>query len=382
MKQFIIGVPRECKEKEGRVGITPNGVIELRRLGENVEVWVELGAGRAAGFSDKDYLDAGANVISTAAEIYATSDIVVKVKEPTPPEYENLALLKGRTLFAYLHLAGVDRELTEVLIHNRIIAIAYENVEQITKGKITFPLLVPMSRIAGTQAMRQANELCCTVPNRSLVILGGGNVGEAALKQAISFGVSTITVFELNRDRVLQLRRKYGTKNIRIFTIASLYKTVGTAALRNADVVISGVMNPGGSEAPKVLSAKEVALMKEGAFVIDVAIDQGGSTAYSRPTYPGEFFEEAGVFFSCVANIPGSTVPEEATTALTDATMPYVKLLVGYTARYPYNAVWWLLYDHLGLRKGLQTLDGNLVNQFVASRHQLSSSYKPLETFF
>lgn len=381
MKRFIIGVPRERKEKEGRVGITPKGVAELRQLGEHVEVWVEIGAGCAAGFSDQDYLNARANLIPTAAEIYATADIIVKVKEPTPDEYKNLALLKGRILFAYLHLAGVNRELTEVLVGNEITAIAYENVEEIVGGRITFPLLAPMSRIAGTQAARQARELCFAVPSPSLVILGGGNVGEAALKEARSFA-STITVFELNQDRVLELRKKYGTKSIRIFNIARLYEPAGKKALGSAHVVISGVMNPGGSAAPKVLSEKEIALMKEGAFVIDVAIDQGGSTAYSRPTYPGEFFEEAGIFFSCVPNIPGSTVPEEATSMLTDVTLPYVKLLLDYAGRYPHNKAWWLFKDHYGLRKGLQTWNGNLVNQCVSSRHQMFRTYKPLDTFF
>ena len=382
MKDFVIGVPRERKEKEGRVGVTPSGVRALREVGEHVRVMVELGAGRLSGFSDRDYLDAGAAVIPTAAELYETADIIVKVKEPIAEEYPLLESLKGKMLFTYLHLAGVDVELTRILLRNEITAIAYENVEEVAGGKRTFPLLVPMSRIAGTQGMRLAKAYCAAFSDPSVVIIGGGNVGEAALKEAIASGITTITVFDLCKERVLELRKQYGTPGIRFFSTRSLYQPVGKNALKKAAAVISGVMNPGGSEAPKVLTAKEIALMREGALVVDVAIDQGGSTEYSRPTHPGEVFKVAGVFFSCVANIPGSTVPAEATMALTQVTLPYVKLVAEYGTTFTNFPAHWLLIDKPGFRQGLQTWKGNLVNEAVSSKHQLFSSYKPLDYFF
>ena len=309
----------------------------------------------------------------------------MKVKEPIAEEYPLLALLKGKTLFTYLHLSGVDVELTRTLLRNEVTAIAYENVEEVVNGKHILPLLVPMSRIAGTQGMRHAREFAASESrflHTSVVILGCGNVGEAALKEALSSGVTDITVFELCKKRRGEIRGLYGKQGVRVYSILSLYRTPGRKALGKATVVISGVLNPGGPEAPKVLAAKEIALMQKGAHIVDVAIDQGGSTEYSRPTHPGEVYESHGVYFSCVANIPGSTVPHEATMALTEATLPYVKLVAKYGTSFPHFPVNWLLIDQPGMRQGLQTWKGNLVNEAVSSKHQLFGSYKPLAYFF
>jgi alanine dehydrogenase len=396
MKKFSIGVPKERKTKEGRVGMTPDGVRQILREGEqNGEVpfvYIEQGAGVLAGFSDESYLDAGAQLVHDTAYLYQLSDLIVKVKEPTPEEYPLLEYLRHKTLFTYLHLAGVDPKLTCELLRNEVTAIAYENVEQKKDGQRVFPLLVPMSEIAGTQAMRQgilyAREHACISPH--VVIIGGGVVGGAALWEAINQRAASVSLFEMRKERVCELRKHYCSGNRSAFTKSS-FMTMNTMrgkrgrdAFARADVVVSGVMNPGGSEAPKVLTVAHFAQMKRGCYIVDVAIDQGGSTEWSHPTYPGETFEREGLIFSCVANIPGSTVPREATIALTSATLPYIRLFAQYMrhSQSVSGGEWRLLNEYLDLRRGLQTWRGSLVNSFVAAKFQIFGIYKPLDSFF
>lgn len=390
MKFFTIGVPRERKTKEGRVGMTPEGVRRILSDGEGTIVYIEQDAGVLAGFSDQSYLDAGAMVVSTAAYLYQYSDIIVKVKEPTPEEYPLLEHLRNKTLFTYLHLAGVDPELTRELLRNEITAIAYENVEQ-KKGKNRiFPLLAPMSKIAGTQAMRQGvayvHKNDCASPH--VMIVGGGVVGEAALNEAIAQSVASVSLFEMRKERIRELRDHYrsinGSQHTKVSLLAmnTMLCKRGREAFAEADVVVSAVMNPGGSEAPKVLTRNQFAQMKHGAYIVDVAIDQGGSTEWSHPTCPGETYEQEGLIFSCVANIPGSTVPRDATIALTEATLPYIRLFAQYAKRSTSPNEWQLLSDHPDLRQGLQTWKGSLVNSFVSSKHKMFGVYKPLDSFF
>ena len=387
MNNFTIGVPRERKFKEGRVGMTPAGVKEVISCGAHMRVLIEKGAGTLAGFSDADYVGAGACITEDTNNLYQAADLIVKVKEPTPEEYAFLAHLRHKTLFTYLHLAGVDVELTRTLLRNEVTAIAYENVEAEEGGRRIFPLLVPMSRIAGTQSMSNALQRFAGVKNKvCVVIIGGGVVGESALIEALEKKVASITIFELNIARILDLNGRYANTKARktkvsVLPMQSMKEGDGLSRLMQADIVISGVMNPGGAEAPKVLTEKDFAVMKQGALVVDVAIDQGGSTEWSRPTHHGETFEQDGLVFSCIANIPGS-VPHEATLALTGATLPYVKLFAYYAQHYPHSREWWLLKDHPDLRCGLQTWKGLLTNSAVSSKHAIFSDYKPLDTLF
>lgn len=392
MKKFIIGVPRERKTKEGRVGMTPDGVRQLLADNNRVDVFIERGAGESAGFADQEYLNEDAALLSDVVDLYKSSDLIVKVKEPIPEEYPLLEHLRHKTLFTYLHLAGVDPELTRALLRNQVNAIAYENVEQQDGTRRVFPLLAPMSIIAGTQSMRQgvlyARQNVLWLPH--VVIIGGGVVGEAALKEAIETGVASVSLFEMRKERVCELRNHYRSAmtgsphtKVSLMTMETMQSNRGKEIFANADVVVCAVMNPGGSEAPKVLTAEHFAQMKPGAFIVDVAIDQGGSTEWSRQTKPGETYEQGGLIFSCVANIPGSTVPRDATIALTDATLPYIRLFPKYAkqsicARPP----WRLLEANPDLRQGLQTWMGALVNEFVAEKHQMGDSYTPLETYF
>ena len=387
MNSFNIGVPRERKFKEGRVGMSPAGVKEVLTSGAYVRVQIEKGAGLLAGFADEDYVAAGASITEDTNTLYQTADLIVKVKEPTPEEYGFLAHLRHKTLFTYLHLAGVDSELTRTLLRNEVTAIAYENVETQVDGRRIFPLLVPMSKIAGTQSMRNSLKMFAAITKTKarVVIIGGGVVGEAALIEALEKKVTSITLFELNPLRRQYLHEQYARvksgRKVIILPMDEMLPANGASAVFKADIVISGVMNPGGSEAPKVLTKSEFALMKKGCLVVDVAIDQGGSTEWSRPTHQGETYEEGGLIFSCTANIPGS-VPHESTLALTSATLPYIKLFAQYAGQYQHSREWWLLKDHLDLRCGLQTWRGSLTNRPVSSKHAIFREYQPLDTFF
>ena len=281
----------------------------------------------------------------------------------------------------------MELALTRQLLRHEVTAVAYENVEQEVEGRAVFPLLSPMSRIAGTQSLRGAYILHNRRSKKKprVVIIGGGVVGEAALREAIEKKVASIVLFELNLERMHNLRQCYakskgGDTKVKVFPMQLMKTPGGLATLTKADIVISGVMNPGGSAAPKVLTASEFAVMKSGTIIVDVAIDQGGSTEWSKTTHSGETFEQGGLIFSCTTNIPGS-VPHEATLALTNATLPYVKLFVEY-ARKTNSSGWWLLKDRPDLRRGLQTWRGLLTNQFVAEKHGIISGYKPLKFFF
>jgi len=382
MERTVIGVPRERKEKEGRVGLIPAQVRTLRE--EGYVVIVENNAGVLSGFPDREYIAAGALLAPSPDRVYHHADIVVKVKEPIPEEYQFLSLLHGKILFTYLHLAGVPSELTKLLLKEKVTAIAYEAVEEIVNGKRTFPLLMPMSKIAGTQAMRQAIRTK-QVPCEELiaVIIGGGTVGEAALCEALAAGINSVFIFELRPERVCELSAQYGDSSatkVFIRKLSDLYGGAGAHILEAADIVVSGVLTPG-AEAPKVLSGLELSSMKSGAYIADVAIDQGGSTEWSRPTKPGETYKRGGVYFSCVPNIPGSTVPREATVALSEATYATLNLIALYKSIHGHNIAP-LFKNFSGLRKGLQTWNGYLLNSAVAQKHQLGDVLRDADEVF
>src|SRR3989338_1105986 len=384
MSRCVIGVPKEVKPEEGRVGITPDGVHDLCALG--VEVIVETDAGKLSGFSDGDYLASGATVASRVESIYREATAIVKVKELIPEEYRLIPFLRHKVLFTYLHLAGVDPRLTVLLLEHEVTAITYENVTRMVDGRTTFPLLVPMSKIAGTQAMRGALARYPKERRRELevIILGGGNVGEAALVEALLSDVSSVGVFETAEERRAQLEDLYRTKLSASFLPFSALNTWGRTKLTNADVVISGVMLPGGAAAPKVLTQKHFRCMRQGAYIADVTIDQGDSTAWSKVTKPGETYTRGkrGLVFSCVPNIPGSTVPREATLALTKETFPFVALLGTSVLEYGSGGVWCALKANKDLRAGLQTYGGHVTNAFVAEKHGLQSKYQELDRTF
>ncbi|MCH9828638.1 MAG: alanine dehydrogenase [Gammaproteobacteria bacterium] len=321
---MLIGVPKEIKNHEYRVGLTPSGVREL--AGRGHQVMIQKAAGEAIGLYDEQYLNAGAVLVDTPEEIFATADMVVKVKEPQPSEYAQLR--EGQLLFTYLHLAP-DPEQTKGLVESGCVAIAYETV---IDGKGGLPLLAPMSEVAGRmsiQAGAHALEkaqggvglLMGGVPGvapAEVAIIGGGVVGYNAARIAVGMGAN-VTILDRSLSRLNYLDSLFQG---RLNTIYSTVDALEEYALK-ADLVIGAVLIPGAA-APKLVTRDMLKQMKNGAVIVDVAIDQGGcfetsrATTHQDPTYIVD-----GVVHYCVANMPGG-VARTSTFALTNATMPYV----------------------------------------------------------
>jgi alanine dehydrogenase len=366
-----IGLPKEIKNHEYRVGLTPASVRELTTHGH--AVLVQAGAGADIGLSDAQYLAAGATLAATAAEVFAASDMVVKVKEPQPQE---CAMLRpGQILYTYLHLAP-DPEQTEALIQSGAICIAYETITGPGGG---LPLLAPMSEVAGRMSVQAgAAHLEKSkggmgvllggvpgVPAAHCVILGAGVVGTHALQMAVGMG-ARVTVLDKSIDRLRQLDLIFGN---RIHTVYSNVQTVEEAVL-DADLVIGGVLIPGAA-APKLVTRAMVGKMKKGAVLVDVAIDQGGCFETSHATTHAEpTFVVDGVVHYCVANMPGA-VARTSTFALNNATIAHALTLA--------NKGWkQALKDNVHLKNGLNVAEGKVTYEAVALA--LGKTYVPADS--
>jgi alanine dehydrogenase len=322
---MIIGVPREIKRHEYRVGMTPSGVTELRMAGHTV--LVEKGAGEGSGFEDEEYLRADADIVDRTT-IFKKSDLVVKVKEPLPEEFD--LIREGLAIFTYLHLAP-NPELMEVLILKKTIAIGYETLEK--DG--TLPLLSPMSEIAGRMAPLVASYYLqrfhggtgilptgvVGVPPARAVIIGAGTVGVNAARVCSGIGMETVV---LNRG-IERLQRVDEIFHGRVKTIA-LNRDNLLKEIREADIIIGAVLVPGG-RTPVIIKKEMLSIMKKGSIIVDVSVDQGGCVETTRPTTHDEpVYEVEGILHYAVANMPGA-YPRTATLALTNATLPYIKII-------------------------------------------------------
>ncbi|AKL65547.1 alanine dehydrogenase [Streptomyces sp. CJ_13] len=357
-----VGIPREVKNNEFRVAITPAGVHELVRGGH--QVFVEQNAGVGSSITDAEYVSAGAEILGTADEVWATADLLLKVKEPIAEEYHRLR--KDQTLFTYLHLAA-SRECTDALLASGTTAIAYETVELANRA---LPLLAPMSEVAGRLApqvgayhlMRSAGGrgvLPGGVPGThagECVVIGGGVSGWNAAQIAIGMGFH-VTLLDRDINKLREADKVFGTK---IKTIVSNAFELEKAVIE-ADLVIGAVLIPG-AKAPKLVTNELVAKMKPGSVLVDIAIDQGGCFEDSRPTTHAEpTFQVHNSVFYCVANMPGA-VPNTSTYALTNATLPYIVQLA--------NLGWAeALRRDPALALGLNTHDGQVVYGPVAEAH-------------
>ncbi|MBI4848587.1 MAG: alanine dehydrogenase [Nitrospirae bacterium] len=354
---MIIGVPKEIKEHEYRVAITPSGAVELAEAGNRIIV--ETSAGAGSGFTDEDYMRAGAQ-ISERDKIFSDTDLIVKVKEPLPSEY-NL-LRERQSLFAYLHLAS-NPGLVSVLMKKKIAAFAYETLE--ANGAL--PLLRPMSEIAGKMApviaayylqkIHGGEGLLFTgvedVPAANVLILGAGVVGMSALKVAYGMGAN-VTVINKGADKLLQIDEMYSG---RVKTLMSASDNIEAEAVK-ADVLI-GAVYVTGAKTPKLVSRELVARMKKGAVIVDVSVDQGGCVETTRPTtHNNPIYSVDGVIHYTVANMPGA-YPRTSTLALTRKTIEYIKLLAKDGVE---NAA---MEDH-PLRSALNTYNGKIMNKAVA----------------
>ena len=320
---MIIGVPKEIKNNENRVALTPAGVVNLVNAGQTVII--ESGAGLGSSFSDDEYRAAGAEIIESASEVWAKADMIMKVKEPLEAEYKYFR--KGLILFTYLHLAA-EPELTKALVENEVTAIAYETITV----NNTLPLLTPMSEVAGRMAAQIGAQflekskggkgiLLSGIPGvkrGKVTIIGGGVVGENAARVAIGLGAD-VTIIDLNPARLRQLEEIFGNQ---VQTLMSNSYNIAEA-VKESDVVIGSVLIPG-RRAPKLVTEEMVKSMQPGSVIVDVAIDQGGNfETINEPTSHDNPIEvKHGVLHYAVPNIPGS-VPRTATVGLTNVTVPY-----------------------------------------------------------
>ena len=321
---MIIGVPKEVKDHEARVGCVPSGVKALTEAGH--QVMVQAGAGLGSSITDQEYVEAGAEILPNAAAVWGKADLVVKVKEPQASEYEFLR--PGLLLFTYLHLAPLP-ELTDQLVRNRVSAVAYETIREEDNS---LPLLTPMSEVAGRMAV-QVGAQYLEAPNggrgillggvpgvapANVVIIGGGIVGHNAAKMAVGLGAH-VTIIDKNLNRLRELDDIYTSQ---IVTLASNAYTI-RESLALADLVVGAVLIPGAA-APKLVRREMIARMKKGAVMVDVAIDQGGCFETSHATtHTDPIYYVDNVLHYCVSNMPAA-VPHTSTFALTNATFPYL----------------------------------------------------------
>ena len=360
---MIIGVPKEVKDHESRVGITPAGVRALVEAGH--KVLVETHAGALSSFPDADYQHVGAEIVGDAGNVWGHADMVVKVKEPVEKEY--VYFREGLVLFTYLHLAPI-RGLTDALLSKKVTGIAYETVKDAAG---TLPLLTPMSEVAGRLSVQIGAAYLEKehggrgvllggvpgVPPGNVCVIGGGIVGTNAAKIAVGMGAK-VTLLDLNLNRLRELDDIFNGK---LFTLASNAYNVERATAE-ADLVIGGVLIPGAA-APKIVTAGMVSRMKRGAVIVDVAIDQGGCIETARPTtHSDPSYLVDGVVHYCVTNMPAA-VPNTSTLALTNATFRYVVRLANMGAGAALKA-------DPGFAEGLNTFDGHLTYKAVAEAQE------------
>ena len=354
-----IGVPAEIKNNEHRVGLTPESVYELCSAG--LAVNIQSQAGSAIGFTDQDYQQSGATILSSASDVYESSDLIVKVKEPLPEEFKFLS--PDKTLFTYLHLAGNKSQAVE-LMNTGVTGIAYETV---TSSDGSLPLLAPMSKIAG-QISVVVGQYFLLKPNggigtilgsvenikrRVVTVIGAGVAGTEAIKKAIA-NDAHLKILDLSQKRLDELKEQFGTNNIEY--ILSDSSSI-SSALEASDLVIGSVYVLG-KEAPKVITEEMIKMMKPGSVLVDISIDQGGCIESSKPTtHDAPVFNKHGVVHYCVTNMPGA-VPLTATLALNNATLPYVKALAT-------QGVDEALKNDSHLFNGLNIKNGEVVNPAV-----------------
>ncbi len=364
---MIIGIPREIKDNEYRVGMVPAGVHQLVEDGH--QVLVEQNAGEGSGFLEDEYRQAGGEIVAAADELYSRAELIVKVKEPVAPEYPRLR--SGQIIFGYLHLAPLP-ELTAVLLERRVTGVAYETIPD-KKGAL--PLLTPMSEVAGRMSILVGayylqrpyggrGVLLGGIPgvrSGNVVIIGAGTVGINALKMAMGLGAE-VTILDVDVDKLRHIDDLYFGQ---VQTVFSNPYSVAEA-VRNADLVVGGVLIPGAA-APKLVNRQMVEQMRPNSVIVDVAVDQGGCCETTRPTtHSNPVYRIADVQHYCVTNMPGA-MPRTSTLGLTNATLPYVRQIArhGLISAIRHNPF---------LGHGVNTFDGKITCQPVAASQGLPYS--------
>lgn len=366
-----IGVPKEIKSNENRVAVTPAGVMELSKRGHTVQI--QSTAGEGSGFTDEDYTNAGAVVLSGIEETYRSSEMILKVKEPIESEYD--LIRTNQLVFTYFHFASSEA-LTRAMIHNKAVCLAYETVEA---PDHSLPLLVPMSEVAGRMAIQQGAKYLERpsqgrgillggvpgVPPGKVLILGGGIVGTQAAKMAAGLG-AMVTILDVNLNRLRHLADILPPNVVTMYSNEyNIRRLIG-----NHDLIVGAVLIPG-AKAPHLITREMLKSMRPGTVLVDVAVDQGGCIETCRPTtHADPVFIIDQIVHYCVANMPGA-VPYTSTIALTNATLPYAIDLASKGWKKACN-------ENHGLRKGLNIVDGKVVYQGVAEAFDLQ--YHPIES--
>lgn len=367
---MLIGIPKEIKTDEYRVGATPYNIAVWIKDGHKVTI--QSGAGIGSGFSDKEYADMGADIVQNANELYRSSNLIIKVKEPQPEEYS--LINDTHILFCYLHLAPL-KELTEVLINKGVTAISYETISLNNE----LPLLKPMSEIAGKMSVLIGAEHLSKynggegvliggatgVAPAKVLIIGAGNAGSNAAKYAAALGAD-VTVINRNTPKLEALKDILPSIKTIVYSPMQL-----SDLITQCDMLIGTVLIHGGAKAPKLITRKMISSMKKGSVFVDVAIDQGGISDTSRPTtHANPTFMQEGVIHYCVANMPGA-YPKTSTMALTNTTASYVSFIakVGFE-----NAV----KENNALAQGVNIFKNRVTNEAVAK--ELGHKYAPLDS--
>jgi alanine dehydrogenase len=364
LKIMNIGIPKEIKNLEFRVGLSPAGVHALQKEGH--QIWIETNAGIGSGFTDEMYVHEGASILPTASEVYAAADLIVKVKEPLAAEYD--LIKKGQIIFTYFHFAA-SRELTEAMLRSKAICFAYESVELADR---TLPLLIPMSEVAGRMAVQVGayylgkpqggkGKMLGGVPGvrpAHVLILGGGVVGTQAAKMAAGLGAN-VTIMDTNLSRLRYLDEVLPANVHTQFATSHAIQS----HLPQVDLLIGAVLLHG-SKAPQLIKKEDLRKMELGTVLVDVAVDQGGCIETCKPTtHENPVYEIDGILHYCVANMPGA-VPQTSTLALTQATLPYIQLLA--------NLGWQgASTSNEALNKGLTIYDGKLFHPGLAASFNL-----------
>lgn len=365
---MIIGIPKEIKKQEYRVGVTPFGVEELKRDGHTI--LVETSAGEGSGFSDDEYLQLDADIVDRET-LFKKSDLIVKVKEPLPSEYD--LIREGQAIFTYLHLAP-NRELTELLLNKKITALGYETLQK--DG--TLPLLAPMSEIAGRMAPIVGSYylqrihggrgilptgVCGVAPAKAL-ILGAGVVGANAARVCMGIGMDTV-VMNRGIERLQRIDEMFmGRVKTLPLTMHNIKEEV-----KEADIIIGAVLVPGG-KTPILITKNMLKTMKRGSVIVDVSVDQGGCAETSKPTtHDNPVYEVEGIIHYTVANMPGA-YPRTSTVALTNATLPYIKIIVN-------RGIERAIREDAAIRSALNTYKGEVVHQALAG--SLGFVYKDID---
>ena len=369
---MIIGVPKEIKNNENRVGLTPSGASEFIKKGHTV--YVQQNAGTQSGFADNDYTEVGAKILEGIKEVYAIAEMIIKVKEPIEEEY--FLIRKDQLVFTYFHFASSE-PLTKAMIASGSVCISYETVEDYDKS---LPLLIPMSEVAGRMSIQQGAKFLEKpmtgrgillggvpgVPPAKVLIIGGGVVGTHAAKIAAGFG-AMVTILDVNMKR---LRYLNDVMPANVITEYSNEYNIRQHIV-DSDLIIGGILIPG-AKAPKLITKDMLKLMRPGTVIVDVAVDQGGCFETTKPTtHQDPIYTIDGVVHYSVANMPGA-VPYTSTLALTNATLPYALQLAnkGWKAACKENE---------GLKKGLNVINGDVVYQAISEAFDLS--YTSVESY-